>query len=46
MDNDRQRRLEEALKVAERVGNTFMASNIRQALKELLGTSEKNNKNL
>lgn len=40
MDNDRKRRLEDALRVAERVGNTFMANNIRQALKELLEPSQ------
>lgn len=40
-DDDRQRRLEEALRVAERVGNTFLASNIRRALQELLKGSEK-----
>ena len=32
---DRKRRLEEALAVANRVGNTFMANNIRTALQEL-----------
>jgi hypothetical protein len=37
MTDDRKRRLEEALKVAERVGNTFLAANIRKALQELLG---------
>jgi hypothetical protein len=40
-DDDRRRRLEEALGVAERVGNTFLANNIRKALEELLGGSEK-----
>lgn len=40
MDNDRKRRLEDALRVAERVGNAFMANNIRQALKELLEPSQ------
>jgi hypothetical protein len=34
--DDRQRRLEEALRVAERVGNTFLANNIRKALEEHL----------
>ena len=40
-DDDRQRRLEEALRVAERVGNTFLANNIKKALEELLEGSEK-----
>lgn len=40
-DDDRRRRLEEALRVAERVGNTFLANNIRKALEELLGGSQK-----
>lgn len=40
MGNDRKSRLEDALRVAERVGNTFMANNIRQALKELLEPSQ------
>jgi hypothetical protein len=39
-DDERQRRLEEALRVAERVGNTFLANNIRKALQELLEGSE------
>jgi hypothetical protein len=41
MNDDRKRRLEEALRVAERVGNTFLANNIRKALQELLGGYEK-----
>ncbi len=40
-DDDRKRRLEEALRVAERVGNTFLANNIRRALQELLEGSER-----
>ena len=40
-DDDRRRRLEEALRVAERVGNTFLANNIRKALQELLGGYER-----
>lgn len=35
-DDERKRRLEEALRIAERVGNTFMAANIRKALQEHL----------
>ena len=46
MDNDRQRRLEDALRVAERVGNTFLANNLRKALQELLATSENFDRNL
>jgi hypothetical protein len=38
--DDRQRRLEEALRVAERVGNTFLANNIRKALEEHLRGSK------
>ena len=38
-DDDRLRRLQEALRVAERVGNTFLANNIKQALQEHLGGS-------
>jgi hypothetical protein len=38
-DDDRLRRLQDALKVAERVGNTFLAANIRHAIKEHLGGS-------
>jgi hypothetical protein len=41
IDHERQRRLEEALRVAERVGNTFLANNIKTALQELLEGSEK-----
>lgn len=33
---ERIRRLEEALVIAERVKNTFMAANIREALREAL----------
>jgi hypothetical protein len=40
-DDDRRRRLQEALRVAERVGNTFLANNIRRALQELLEGSER-----
>lgn len=40
-DDDRRRRLEEALRVAKGVGNTFLANNIRKALEELLEGSEK-----
>lgn len=40
-DDERRRRLEEALRVAERVGNTFLANNIRKALQELLGGYER-----
>lgn len=40
-EDDRRKRLEEALRVAERVGNTFLASNIKQALQELLEGSKK-----
>ena len=40
-DDERRRRLEEALRVAERVGNTFLANNIKQALQELLGGYKK-----
>lgn len=39
-DIDRQRRLEEAIRVAERVGNTFLLANLRKALEELLEGSE------
>lgn len=39
--DERKRRLEEALRVAEMVGNTFLASNIRKALQELLGGYQK-----
>lgn len=35
-DDERRSRLEEALRVAERVGNTFLASNVKKALQELL----------
>lgn len=39
-DIERKRRLEEAIRVAERVGNTFLLANLRAALQELLEGSE------
>ena len=36
MDNERLSRLREALAIAERVGNTQMAHNIRRAISELV----------
>ena len=38
-NDDRLKRLQEALKVAERVGNTFLAQNIKQAIREHQGGS-------
>lgn len=40
-EEERQRRLEEALRIAELVGNTFLANNLRKALQELLEGSNK-----
>ena len=36
MDNERLAKLKEALAIAERVGNSFMAQNIRKAISELV----------
>ena len=45
-DDERKRRLEEALRVAERVGNMFLAGNIRKALQEHLEGYSEGPKNL
>lgn len=37
----RQRRLEDAIRAVEAKGNTFLASNLRKALQELLSESQK-----